>query len=171
MTRFGLGLICACAALLGACGFSPAYAPGPADSSDAGAVVRIPEIEGRSGHFLRRELVRAVGFGVPGLSGPAELAVELEESVVRLGYTPDQAASRSDYVGVARWTLSGGDGTVLASGQAREAAGFNYADAAFADVTAQQSAQEKVATQLARSIRNQMLGAIRSPAASGPPGG
>ena len=58
----------------------------------------------------------------------------------------------------------GVDGKTIATGRAREQAGFNFADAAYADVVAQQAAQEKVASMLARTIRNQMLTNIGKPA-------
>jgi len=144
---------------LGACGFTPVY--GKLGATDG--PIRIAEIEGRSGHFLRQDLVRTVGRGLPGLPAGAELSVSLSETVVRLGFAPDQAASRSDYVGAATWTLRRTDGTLIASGGAREAASFNFADAAYADIAAQTAAQERVATLLAGTIRNQMITEIGRP--------
>jgi LPS-assembly lipoprotein len=141
---------------LGACGFSPVYAPAGAGGGGTGPI-RIAEIDGRTGHFLRQELVRTIGQGVPGVSGEAELDVQLVESIVRLGFAPDQAASRSDYIGTAQWTLRGADGLLIANGDAREAASFNFADAAYADIAAQTAAKERVATMLARSIRDQVI--------------
>jgi LPS-assembly lipoprotein len=154
--RLRAALALCLSALLAACGFSPAYAPGPANTG----MIRIAEIEGRTGHALRRELLYSVGRGVPGLSQQADLTIVLDESIVRLGYTPDQAASRSDYVGEAVWTLKSADGATIASGQAREAASFNYADAAYADVAAQTAAQERVAAMLARAVRLQILAEV-----------
>jgi len=111
----------------------------------------------------RRELARTVSQGMPNVTQQAELTVTLRESVARLGYRPDQTASRSDYIGEATWSLVGVDGKTIATGRVREQAGFNFADAAYADVVAQQAAQEKVAYMLARSIRNQMLTNIGKP--------
>lgn len=142
--------------LLAACGFAPVYAPGGAAGGGSGPI-RIAEIDGRTGHFLRQELVRTIGQGVPGVTGQAELDVELVESIVRLGFAPDQAASRSDYIGTAQWTLRGADGLLIANGDVREAASFNFADAAYADIAAQTAAKERVATMLARSIRDQVI--------------
>ncbi|MBI1360228.1 MAG: hypothetical protein GC155_08080 [Alphaproteobacteria bacterium] len=140
-------------AVLGGCGFTPVYGP---DLANSGAI-SIPEIKGRTGHFLRQELVRTVGQGVPGIAGTAELDVKLSESIARLAFAPDQAASRSDYLGTATWTLRDANGQTIANGVAKEAASFNFADAAYTDIAAQTAAQNRVATLLARAIRDQLL--------------
>lgn len=140
---------------LAACGFSPVYGTGPA-LANAGPVT-ILEIEGRTGHFLRQELVRTLGQGVPGVNGSAQLEVTLGQAIERLAFAPDQAASRSDYVGSATWTLRSAGGELIASGGVRERASFNFADAAYADLAAQTAAQERLASLLARSIREQVL--------------
>lgn len=150
------------AAGLSACGFSPVYGIMGAGSGGSGPI-RVAEIDGRTGHFLRQELVRTVGQGLPGVTTAGQLEVDLVESIVRLGFAPDQAASRSDYVGVAQWTLRGPDGQLVANGSAREAASFNFADAAYADIAAQTAARERVASMLARTIRDQMLFAAKNP--------
>ena len=56
---------------LAACGFAPVYGSG-ASAANAGPI-DILEIQGRSGHFLRQELVRTIGQGAPGIVGPAHL--------------------------------------------------------------------------------------------------
>lgn len=149
--------LCVVALGLGACGFSPVYAPPSSAGRLADGPIQIFEIEGRTGHFLRQELVRTVGQGVPGVPPSATLEIALRESVVRLGFAPDQAASRSDYIGTAVWTLRKSDGSLIANGDAKEAASFNFADAAYADIAAQTAAKERVAAMLARSIRDQIF--------------
>jgi LPS-assembly lipoprotein len=146
------------ALVLTGCGFSPAYGP-----VQGGGMIEVTEIDGRAGHFLHKELSRTVSRGMPNVKQQAELTVTLQETIARLGFRPDQTASRSDYIGDATWTLRGADGKVIASGRAREAAGFNFADAAYADVVAQQAAQEKVAYMLARTIRDQMIANVGKP--------
>jgi LPS-assembly lipoprotein len=143
---------------LAGCGFTPAYAP-----VKGGGIIEVAEIEGRTGHYLHRELSRTVSRGMPNVVQQSELSIDLRESIVRLGFRPDQTASRSDYIGRADWVLTGVDGKVIARGRAQEAAGFNFADAAYADVVAQQAAQEKVAYMLAESIRKQMLASVGRP--------
>jgi LPS-assembly lipoprotein len=145
---------------LAACGFAPVY--GTAAERENAGPINIAEItcstgNCRSGHFLRQELIRTIGSGVPGINGSAQLEVKLSNFIERLAFTPDQAASRSDYVGQAVWTLRAPDGTVMQTGTANERASFNFADSAYADIAAQSAAQERLATLLARSIREKMV--------------
>lgn len=156
---------------LSACGFAPVYGTGPL-TANAGPI-DVLEIEGRTGHFLRQELVRTIGQGVPGVKGSAQLEVDLKQTIERLAFAPDQAASRSDYVGTATWTLRSPDGTLLHSGGVKERASFNFADAAYADLAAQTAAQQRLASLLARSIRGQMIVEAAKPPATAvalPPG-
>ena len=146
---------------LSACGFTPVYGSS-AEMANAGPI-SIPEIKGRTGHFLRQELIRTIGRGLPGVNGEAELDVKLAERIERLAFTPDQAASRSDFVGSATWALRAPNGTTIATGGVVERASFNFADAAYADLAAQTAAQERLATLLARSIREQMTIEIGNP--------
>jgi len=146
---------------LSACGFTPVYG-NRAEVADAGPI-HIAEISGRTGHFLRQELLRTVGGGLPGVKGEAQLEVTLKDRIERLTFAPDQAASRSDFVGTADWALRSVDGTVLASGGTVERASFNFADAPYGDLAAQTAAQERLATLLARSIRLQMTVNIGEP--------
>lgn len=148
--------------LVSACGFSPLYGAGPDNSGP----IQVAQIDGRTGHFLRQELVRAVGGGVPGVTGPATLTVELRETIGRLGFAEDQAASRSDYIGRATWRLTDVRGRLIARGIASDAASFNFADSPYADVTAQSAAQERVATMLARTMRNQIVIEVGKPPAT-----
>ena len=146
---------------LTACSFSPVYGGGQANAgpitiNEIRAAATAGVASGRTGHFLRQELVRSVGQGVPGFSA-GTLDVALRQSIERLAFTPDQAASRSDYVGAAIWTLRGADGAILGTGSVEERASFNFADAAYSDLAAQTAAQERLATLLARSIRAEMI--------------
>lgn len=152
---------------LAACGFSPVYGS-MSERANSGPVT-ITEIEGRTGHFLRQELIRTVGQGIPGIKGQTTLEVKLGLSVERLAFAPDQAASRSDYVGNAQWILRDGNGAILQNGATNERASFNYANSAYADVSAQAAAQERLATLLARAIRDKLFlsvgNAVTQPAA------
>jgi len=142
---------------LSACGFTPVY--GSATERANAGPVTIPEIatEGRAGHFLRQELVRTVSQGIPGVNGQTTLEVKLKLGVERLAFTPDQAASRSDYVGVASWVLRNASGAVVQTGMTTERASFNFADSAYADIAAQAAAQQRLATLLARAIRDKLF--------------
>lgn len=140
---------------LAACGFTPVYGGQGAAFQNAGPI-GIPEIPGRTGHYLRNELVRELGQGVPGFPS-GNLEIDLTQGIERLAFAPDQAASRSDYIGTARWQMKTAAGIVLASGQVSERASFNFADAAYADLAAQTAAQGRLATLLARSIRAEVI--------------
>jgi LPS-assembly lipoprotein len=148
-------LIAVCLAPLAACGFTPVYGGQGAAFQNAGPIT-IPEIQGRTGHYLRNELARELGQGVPGFPA-GSLEIDLTQGVERLAFAPDQAASRSDYVGTAKWQMKSVSGVVLAEGNVRERASFNFADFAYADLAAQTAAQERLATLLARSIRAEVL--------------
>lgn len=158
MIRF-LALVGLSTALLGSasCGFSPVYGNLAAPSGR----LQIDQIDGRTGHFLRRELIATIPGGLPGLEGEASLEVNLKESIARLAFSPDQVAARSDYIGIATFVLRGSDGAEIIKGETREAASFNFADSAYADISSQTAAQERLAQLLARSIRNRLLIALK----------
>jgi LPS-assembly lipoprotein len=158
MRAAALALAVLSLAPLGACGFTPVYGTTP----DNGPI-RIGEIPGRTGHFLRQELVRSIGQGIPGVEGPADLEVSLKEQISRLAFAPDQAAARSDYIGEASFALRNANGDILLSGSTREAASFNFANAAYADVAAQTAAQDRLASLLAKSIRDKLFVEARDP--------
>jgi len=141
---------------LAACGFTPVYGGGQGAAFQNSGPITIAEIPGRTGHYLRNELARTIGRGVPGVPA-ANLDISLSQGVERLAFAPDQAASRSDYIGSATWTLKAPNGAVLATGVVSERASFNFADAAYADLAAQTAAQERLAGLLARSIRSDVL--------------
>jgi LPS-assembly lipoprotein len=138
---------------LAGCGFTPMYGSG---STTGSGPIMVEEIDGRTGHYLRQELVRTVGRGVPGFRGDGRLEVKLTENINRLAFAPDQAASRSDYVVTANYTLFNAAGQPALTGQVYDTVSFNFADAAYADIAAQTAAQERVANLLANSIRERL---------------
>lgn len=161
--RLSLAALALCALPLAGCGFTPVYGGGQGLAFATSGPIQILEVRpadsnpiGRTGHFLRQELVRSVGRGVPGFSAGA-LEISMKQRIDRLAFTPDLAASRSDYVGEATWTLRSTNGDIIGTGSAVERASFNFGDAAFADVAAQTGAQERLAHVLARTIRTQIL--------------
>lgn len=149
-------LLALAVAPLAACGFTPVYGGQAGAAYQNSGPITIPEIQGRTGHYLRNELAREIGQGVPGFPS-GTLEIDLKQSVAALAFAPDQAASRSDYVGNAKWTMRSASGVLLAEGNVSERASFNFADAAYADLAAQTAAQERLATLLARSIRAEVI--------------
>jgi LPS-assembly lipoprotein len=155
LSLLGLSIaLLACAS----CGFSPVYG----NMATTSGRLRIEQIDGRTGHFLRQELIATMPGGVPGYEGEASLEITLSESIARLAFSPDQVAARSDYIGIATFVLRGSDGKEIVKGETREAASFNFADSAYADISSQTAAQERVAQLLARSIRNRLLMGLKA---------
>lgn len=134
---------------LSACGFQPLYA----GSAGSGPIV-VEEIEGRTGHALRKALIQELGPGLPGLEGGATLTVILDDSLRRLALRPDEAASRTDVIGEAEYVLAMADTAI--SGEVRAETAYNVPDAPFADITAQIDAGERVMTILARRLVDDM---------------
>lgn len=129
---------------LAACGFTPLYANG------GGGQVTVVEIEGRSGHMLRKALIQQLAAGLPGVEGPATLTVILDEELKRLALQPDEAASRTDIVVDAEYVLEA-NGKAFGSSVKAETS-FNVPDAPFADITAQTDTSERAVNLLARRL-------------------
>ncbi|NBC19463.1 MAG: hypothetical protein GVY06_00200 [Alphaproteobacteria bacterium] len=134
---------------LGACGFQPVYGTnlGAGDGN-----VRIEQIQGRTGHALRKALLRETAAGIPGAGGPTVIRVELDETIKRLGFRPDGAASRSSVNLRAKYVAEFPDNAV--SGRAETEVFFNVPREVFGDVAAQNNAAERAATDLARRIND-----------------
>lgn len=131
---------------LAACGFTPLYANG---AGGAGQVT-VAEIDGRSGHMLRKALIQQLAAGLPGIEEPATLTVILDEELQRLSLRPDEAASRTDIVVDAQYVLEVGGEAFGAEVSAETS--FNVPDAPFADITAQIDTSERAVNLLARRI-------------------
>lgn len=134
---------------LAGCGFEPVYSTnlGARDGS-----VEIEMIEGRTGHALRRALLRETAAGIPGAPGSAILRVELDEKIKRLGFRPDGAASRSSVNLRAKYVVEFPKDAF--SGHAETEVFFNVPDEVFGDVSAQNDAADRAATDLARRIND-----------------
>lgn len=135
-----------------ACGFQPVYAPSAGrGSADA---IEVTEIEGRSGYMLRRALQRELATGLPGIDGPAVLDIDLNESLTRLTFTPDGAASRATVIAAGVYTLTAGDDVLEGTVDAETS--FAVPDAPFGDIAAQSSASDRAMGELARKIADDM---------------
>lgn len=133
--------------LASGCGFEPVYR---GDLSEAGGSVDVPQIAGRTGHVLRKALLQETRVGLPGAEGQASIDVRLSESINRLAFKADGAASRSSVRLVARYELVH-DGQPL-SGQAVSEIYYFVPDAVFGDISAQTNAARQAAEELARRI-------------------
>lgn len=131
---------------LSACGFSPVYS-GPANS----ASIHIDDIAGRSGHELRKALIRELSAGLPGVDS-ASLNVVLDENLRRISLRPDAAASRTDIVASGKYVLVLDSGTI--SGDAHTETSYNVPDAPYGDIAAQTDASKRAMRKLAYEIVN-----------------
>ncbi len=140
------------ASALAACGFQPVYAPSRLAGS--GGAIEVNEMPGRGGYMLRRALQRELATGLPGISSAAVLDIKLDESLSRLTFTPDGAASRATLTARGDYTLTYGEevreGTVSAE------TSFAVPDAPFGDIAAQTSATDRAMSELARKIADDL---------------
>ncbi len=139
-------LALALALAVAGCGFQPAYSPASAAASGG---ISVPEIEGRSGHALRKALIEELATGLPGIT-EASLVVTLEEQLNRLAIRPDEAAARSDVIATGRYVLDTGDRAL--TGSTRTETSFNVPVSAFGDIAAQTAAADRAMGTLARRI-------------------
>lgn len=150
MKRLAAALIAAClGAGLSACGFQPVYAPVNGELADSG-LIRVEPIPGRAGHMLRQALLQELALGVPGLTEPVTLTVDLEDALSRLAFQPDGAASRSSVLATGGYAMTGE--TVSVSGSVNVETGFLVPDSPFGDIAAQTSASDRAMRMLAKRI-------------------
>lgn len=150
MKRLAVVLVLASlAAPLGACGFQPVYAPVDGKLAEGG-LIDIEPIRGRPGHMLRQALLQELALGVPGLTEPVTLTVDLDDQLSRLAFQPDGAASRSSVLARGNYKMAGE--TVDLSGSAEVETGFLVPDSPFGDIAAQTSASDRAMRMLAKKI-------------------
>lgn len=142
-------MLVVCASALTACGFQPVYGNRDVASSSNLAVGKIP---GRTGHAVRRALLRETAAGLPRVSGDTRLVVDLDENIKRLAFRPDGAASRSSVLLRAKYVLELPNGAL--TGQANAEAFFNVPATPFGDIAAQSNAGERAANELAKRIND-----------------
>lgn len=140
------------AAGLTACGFTPVHSSTLAKGYSASKIT-VPEIQGRSGHELRKALVEELATGLPGIES-GTLTVALTERLGRLAIRPDEAAARSDLIVTGRYVLDTGDDAI--SGVAAADTSFNVPVSAFGDIASQTAATEQVMILLAQRIADDL---------------
>lgn len=140
------------ASLLAGCGFQPVHTSTGLAGNNVSRI-SIPEIEGRSGHALRRELLAELAAGLPGVEN-AVLTVTINETIGRLAIRPDEAAARTDLIVSGRYVLDTGE-TAL-SGSQRADTSFNVPSSAFGDIASQNAARDQVMILLAQRIADDL---------------
>ena len=148
MTRMVQTLAAITAVFTGsACGFEPVYR---GDLSASQGQIDIAQIDGRTGHEVRKALLEETIVGLPGVNGPATLEVELRERINRLAFRADGAASRSSVRLQAVYTLQTDAGPLR--GRAESEVYFFVPSDVFGDITAQTNAARQAANDVARRI-------------------
>lgn len=139
---------------LAACGFTPLYAT-PGLSSGLSGIESIAP-EGRTGFLLRQALDDALARNE---ATPAvyRLTMDLKETRTPRGRRVDATASRYELVLVADWKLvTVATGAVALEGTTQTEATFDRADQPYSGIVANQDAQSRAASELARKIQLQL---------------
>ncbi|RYH04031.1 hypothetical protein EU805_01270 [Salipiger sp. IMCC34102] len=137
---------------LGACGFSPALAPGGAARSLQGRVsVTAPDtIEGFA---LRARLQERLGRG----PGDLQLIVDIEEALEAAARSRRGDTLRYNVIGAAGWQLLGPDGQTLGEGQVDGFTSYGATGSTVATQTSATDAQGRLMTLLADRIFAQLV--------------
>ena len=139
---------------LAGCGFTPLYAT-PGVSPGLAAIETVAP-EGRTGFLLGEALDDAFARDV---SKPAawKLKIDLEETRTPRGRRVDATASRFELVLTADWKLIDAvTGTVALEGETSTEVTYDRADQPYAGIAANQDAQSRAASELARTIQLQL---------------
>jgi LPS-assembly lipoprotein len=149
MTRL---LVLALALLLAGCGLRPLYGGG-----GSGAVaqslrsVAVAPIKGRAGWLVRTALEDRLG--TPPGEARYRLEVELDDDITGFGIRSDDAVTRERRTLRARYRLvDAAKGTVLIDATAGSDAGIDVVGSEYATVAAEQTALERLATEIADQI-------------------
>lgn len=133
---------------LSACGFQPVYAPSQGNLESG--LISIEQIDGRSGHNLRRALQEQLAIGLPGITEPTTLNIILKEDLQRLAFEPDGAASRSSVIATARYTLV--SESLSTNGRVSIETSFNVPNGVYEDIAAQSGASDRAMRLLAQRV-------------------
>jgi LPS-assembly lipoprotein len=146
-------LIASLALFLGACGFTPMYAP--AGGGPAIGPVHVTEIEGRSGHVLKTNLDRILAVE-NGAGEPATLEITLQETVTPLGLRRDESATRAELRLTANYILTPPNNAEIMRGSVVTVVNYEIPTAAYGEITAQDDARERAAETMAERFRAEL---------------
>lgn len=154
--RRALAVLTAAAALSG-CGFTPLYGDVGVASGLSRIAVSTPD--DRLGYRLREQLEDALGFDRA--AAPAySLSTQLEPQRRSLGRRIDDTASRYELTVRAVWTLTPASGAQALTGVETATVTYASADQPYAAIAAQQDGEDRVAAELARLIRLDLMRAL-----------
>lgn len=160
-----LSILLAAMLLLPGCGLRPLYAGGGNGKvAQALGSVDVAPIPGRAGWLVRSALADRLG---PGATGPTRyrLEVELDDQITGFGVRADNAVTRERRTLRARYRLvDAGPGTVLLDATAGSDAGIDVVSSEYATIAAEQTALERLSTEIADQIVTRLaLYASRTP--------
>jgi len=139
---------------LAGCGFTPLYAA-PGVSSGLSSIESVAP-DGCTGFLLRQALDDVLARD-PSSPPTWRLTMDLKEIRTPRGRRVDSTASRYELVLIADWKLvSVATGAVVLEGDTRTEATFDRADQPYSAIVANQDAQSRAASELARKIQLQL---------------
>lgn len=147
---------------LSACGLQPMYAGGGSGAVAQGlAAIDIPAIEGRSGFLVRSALNDRLHAG-GNAAARYRLDVRLDEKLEGFGVLADETIARERMTLRARYQLvdTTDDSIVLDASDGTDA-GIDVVSSEYAVVAAEQSAEERLANDLADRITARVALALR----------
>lgn len=134
------------AVMLASCGFTPVYG---ANVSESAGPIQIDQIDGASGHVLRKELVALLRPGLPGIEY-GTLRITAEEKTQNFAYRVEGGDVRKNNQLICKYVLETSEGPLR--GSVTGEAGFFSPLAPYADITANRESQILAAKDAARKI-------------------
>ena len=147
---------------LSACGLQPMYAGGGTGAVAQGlGAIEVPAIEGRSGWLVRNALNDR--FHAGSAAAPRyRLDVRLDEKLEGLGVLGNDSISRERLALRARYQLVDAEsGDIMLDATDRTDAGIDVVSSEYAVIAAEQSAEERLAKDLADRITARVALALR----------
>lgn len=141
-------------AALGACGFSPAYAPGGAANRLQGTIL-IDEPVDRDSYLLVQQLEHRLGRSAAPRYG---LSLALEVKDERMAVDATNITTRFNVIGKATFALRDlGDGKVLQTGNVDSFTGYSATGSTVATQATERDARERLMTILADQITTRLI--------------
>ena len=151
MMRKLTGLFLAASVLsLSACGFSPVYST--QTDAEAGSI-QIAQIDGYSGHILRRELLLMLRPGLPGVEN-GTLVIEYEEGLNDYAVLSAGRSARVNVEGSASYQLTTPQG--ILSGEVTSSVSSAPGDFAYDDIAVRRDMSARAAMEVAALIVEQL---------------
>jgi LPS-assembly lipoprotein len=155
-----LGLVAVLGFSAGGCGFSPVYS-----TSGVGlGPVEVPVIEGRTGHFVRQELLRRAALETSGPNDSAQsLKVRLVSSFTPIAIKASGFGGRTQMTVTAYYSFASNKHPGPIESSVSTMVAFDTTDAAYGDVALQSDAEERVAIALVDRLWMDLTRRYKSP--------